>query len=129
MGKMNWLKFVPHRTCRWLACLGLTPLLAACAGSVSPRAPVAAPTGQTHLGTVVSVRPASFDGNDAAAQKILATLNVPAPAAREAVELVIRQEDNSVISVVQPAGPGQPDFVAGEHVLIVESANTVVRPQ
>jgi outer membrane lipoprotein SlyB len=45
------------------------------------------------------------------------------------VELVIRQQDNSVISVVQPAGPGQPGFVSGEHVMIVEAANTVVRPR
>ena len=55
-------------------------------------------------------------------------LNVPAPAAQEAVELVIRQQDNSVIAIVQPAGPGQPDFVSGT-VVIVEAANTVVRPQ
>ncbi len=129
MGKMNGLKFVPHRAHRWLAVVGLMPLLSACAGGVSPGAQATALAGQLHRGTVVSVRPATFDGGNATAQKILATLNVTPPAAREAVELVIRQQDNSVISVVQPTGPGQPDFVSGEHVLIVETANTVVRPQ
>jgi outer membrane lipoprotein SlyB len=129
MGKMNWLKSVSHRDLRWLAFVGLTPLLSACAGGTQPGTQATALTGQLHLGTVISVRPATFDGDDAAAQKILATLNVPAPAARDAVELVIRQQDNSVISVVQPAGPGQPDFVSGERVMIVETTNTVVRPQ
>jgi outer membrane lipoprotein SlyB len=127
MGKMNGLKFVPGRTCRWLAFAGLMPLLAACAGHAPPSAP--ASTGLLRLGTVVSVRPAIFDGDNQAAQKILTTLNVPAPAEQNAVELVIRQQDNSVISVVQPAGPGQPGFVSGEHVMIVEAANTVVRPR
>ncbi|HTJ90289.1 MAG TPA: hypothetical protein VL356_08960 [Acidocella sp.] len=126
---MNWLKFVPHAACRWLACLGLMPLLNACAGSMPPGAQPSARAGQLHLGTVVSVRPATFDGDDAAAQKILATLNVPAPADQQAVELVIRQQNDSVVSIVQPAGPGQPGFVPGEHVFIVEGGTTVVRPQ
>ena len=128
MGKMNELKFVPGQTCRWLAFAGLMPLLAACAGHAPPTAE-APTTGLLRLGTVVSVRPAFFDGDNEAARKILAMLNVPAPAAQNAVELVIRQRDNSVISVVQPAGPGQPDFISGEHVMIVETTNTVVRPQ
>lgn len=128
MGKMNGLKFVPGRTCRWLAFAGLMPLLAACAGHAPPTAEAPTP-GLLRLGTVVSVRPAIFDGNNEATQKILTTLNVAAPAEQDAVELVIRQQDNSVISVVQPAGPGQPGFVSGEHVMIVEAANTVVRPQ
>jgi outer membrane lipoprotein SlyB len=126
MGEVNGLKWAPRRTCRGLALVGLMSLLSACAARVPPAAQT---TGQLHLGTVVSVRPARFDGNDRAAQKILALLNVPAPAAAPAVELVIRQPDQSVISIVQPAGPGQPDFVSGEHVLIVEAANTVVRPR
>jgi len=126
---MNRLKFVSRLTCRWPALIGLLPLLTACAASVAPSAPASAPTGQLHLGTVVSVRPASFNGGNEAAQKILATLNVPTPAEQGAVELVIRRQDNSVISVVQPAGPGQPDFVSGERVMIVENTNTVVRPQ
>jgi hypothetical protein len=113
MGNMNWLKFVPHAARRWLACLGLMPLLSACAESMPPGAQANALAGQLHLGTVVSVRPATFDGDDAAAQKILATLNVPAPAEQAAVELVIRQQNDSVISIVQPAGPGQPGFVPG----------------
>jgi outer membrane lipoprotein SlyB len=129
MGNMNRLTFVPRPAFRWLACLGLMPLLSACAESVPPSAPANALTGQLHLGTVVSVRPATFDGDNAAMQKILATLDVPAAAKQEAVELVIRQQNNSVISIVQPAGPGQPGFVPGEHVLIVESKTTVVRPQ
>ena len=62
-------------------------------------------------------------------KKFSCTLNVPAPPEQDAVELVIRRQDNSVISIVQPAGPGQPDFVSGEHVMIVEAAKTVVRPQ
>jgi outer membrane lipoprotein SlyB len=128
MGKMNWLKFVPHLACRWLVGLGLMPLLTACAGSVAPTTQTSL-TGQLHFGTVVSVRPATFDGDDATAQKILAALNVSTPAEQQAVELVIRQDDNSVVSVVQPAGPGQLAFLAGEHVVIVEAANTVVRPQ
>lgn len=131
MGKMDGLKFVSLRTGWWLAFVGLMPLLTACAGSVAPtaKAPAQMPAGQLRLGTVVSVRPAIFDGDNAATQKILTTLNFPTPAEQEAVELVIRQPDNSVISVVQPAGPGQPDFVPGEHVMIVETTNTVVQPQ
>ena len=125
---MNRLKFVSRLICRWPALIGLLPLLTACAASVAPSAP-APPTSRLHLGTVISVRPASFDGDNEAAQKILATLNVPTPTEQEAVELVIRRQDNSVISVVQPAGPGQPDFVSGERVMIVENTNTVVRPQ
>jgi outer membrane lipoprotein SlyB len=106
------------------------PLLNACAESVPPGGQTAAlTTGQLHLGTVVSVRPATFDGDNAAEQKILAMLNVPTPAEQAAVELVIRQQNSSVISIMQPAGPGRPGFVAGEHVLIVESGTTVVRPQ
>jgi outer membrane lipoprotein SlyB len=131
MGKMNGLKFVSLRIGRWLAFVGLMPLLTACAGSVAPtaQAPTVVPAGQLRLGTVVSVRPAIFDGDNAMAQRILTTLNVPIPAEQEAVELVIRQQDNSVISIVQPVGPGQPDFVSGERVMIVETTNTVVRPQ
>jgi outer membrane lipoprotein SlyB len=128
MGEMNWLNFVPQRACRVLSFVWLAPLLAGCAGHMPP-AQTTSLTGQLHLGTVVSVRPAVFDGNEAATQKILVTLNVPAPTGQDAVELVIRRQDNSVISIVQPAGPGQPDFVSGEHVTIVEAANTVVRPQ
>ena len=127
---MNWSKFAPRRTCRVLSIVWLTPLLAACTGARPAPAPQAASlTGQLRLGTVISVRPAVFDGNQAAVQKILGTLNVPAPPEQDAVELVIRRQDNSVISIVQPAGPGQPDFVSGEHVMIVEATNTVVRPQ
>ncbi|HEY1857200.1 hypothetical protein [Acidocella sp.] len=130
MGEMNWLKFVPRRTCRVLPFVWLAPLLAACAGNMTqPAAQATSLTGQLRLGTVISVRPAVFDGTDAVVQKILVTLNVSAPTEQEAVELVIRRQDNSVVSIVQPAGPGQPDFVSGEHVAIVEAANTVVRPQ
>jgi outer membrane lipoprotein SlyB len=129
MGNMNRLKVVANPVCGWLVCLGLMPLLNACAESVPSGAQAAALTGGLHLGTVVSVRPATFDGDNAAAQKILATLDVPAPAEQEAVELVIREQNNSVISVVQPAGPGQPGFVTGEPVLIVENGTTVVRPR
>jgi outer membrane lipoprotein SlyB len=130
MGEMSWLILVRHRTCRLLSFVWLTPLLAACAGTVPAPAPQAgAPTGQLRLGTVISVRPAAFDGNDAAVQRILGTLNVPVPPEQNAVELVIRRQDNSVVSVVQPAGPGQPAFVSGERVMIVEAAKTVVQPQ
>jgi outer membrane lipoprotein SlyB len=127
MGEINWLNFVPQRTRRMLSFVWLTPLLA-CAAHVPP-AQTTSLTGQLRLGTVVSVRPAVFDGNQTTIQQILVTLNVPAPAGQDAVELVIRRQDNSVISIVQPAGPGQPEFVSGEHVAIVEAANTVVRPQ
>jgi outer membrane lipoprotein SlyB len=126
MGKMNGLKYIPRRMCGGLAGLGLISLLTACAGGAPPQT---APTGLLRLGTVVSVRPARFDGDDSTARKILATLNVSAPTAQDAVELVIRQQDNSVVTVVQPVGPGQPDFISGEHVQIVETANTVVLPQ
>ena len=71
---------------------------------------------------MISVRPAAFDGSDAATQQILATLHAPAPARQAAVELVIRRQDNAVVSIVQPAGTGQPDFAPGEHVAIVEAA-------
>lgn len=127
---MSRMGFVPDATRRLLSLLCLAPLFA-CAGHAvpPPSAQATSLTGQLRLGTVVSVRPATSDGRDAATQQILATLHAPAPAPQAAVELVIRRQDNSVVSIVQPAGPGQPDFLPGEHVAIVEAADTVVRPQ
>jgi hypothetical protein len=128
MGKMSRTKLVPGMARRLLPLAWLAPLLAACAAP--PQGAQTSPlTGQLRLGTVISVRPAAFDGSDAATQQILATLHAPAPARQAAVELVIRRQDNAVVSIVQPAGTGQPDFAPGEHVAIVEAANTVVRPQ
>jgi hypothetical protein len=45
------------------------------------------------------------------------------------VELVIRRPDNSVTAIVQQQQPGQPGFVPGEKVAIVEAAATIVRPE
>jgi hypothetical protein len=50
-----------------------------------------------------------------------------APARQAAMELMV--QDNSVVSIVQRAGPGPPGFVPRGHAAIVEAANTVLRPQ
>ena len=110
----------------------VAPLLEGCAAHHLP-APIAQTSplnGRLSTGIVVSVRQVDTAANDGTVSQILTALGRPAARGQgQAVELVIRRQDNTVTSIVQQQRPGQPSFVAGENVAIVEAAATVVRPE
>jgi hypothetical protein len=121
-----------HSLARWaFPLLVVSPFLSGCAGRTLP-----APTAQTsslqgrfETGTVVAVRNVNSGGNNAVNQ-ILTTLGQTSVTGwKPAVEIVIRRHDNTVTSIIQSQQAGQPEFVPGEKVAIVEAAATVVRPE
>jgi outer membrane lipoprotein SlyB len=118
---------------RWTsALLFIAPLLEGCA-SPSQLAPVAQTsplTGRFTTGTVISVRNIDSGDDEGAVVQILAALGqVPLSNRDQAVEIVIRRQDNTVTSIVQQQQPGQSSFVPGERVAIVEAAATIIRPE
>jgi outer membrane lipoprotein SlyB len=122
-----------HNLARWaFPLLAMGALLSGCAGHTLP-----APTAQTsslqgrfETGTVVAVRNVnSGDGNHAVNQILTALGQTPVTDWKPAIEIVIRRRDNTVTSIIQPQQAGQPEFVPGENVAIIEAAATVVRPE
>jgi outer membrane lipoprotein SlyB len=115
-----------------LALLAAVPALTGCAAPPRPT-PVAQTsplTGRMTQGTVVSVRTVDVAAGNTALAKVLTSLGQPAAASTPpAVELIIRRQDSSIVSVVQPQQAGQPVFALGESVNIAEAAATVVHPQ
>ncbi len=118
---------------RWgMVLLLAAPLLEGCAsgGLPAPTAQTSPLNGRFSTGTVVSIRQISPADQDGAVTQVLNALGqATAPDPEGEVELVIRRSDNSVTAIVQPQKPGQPSFVPGEKVAIVEAAATVVRPE
>jgi outer membrane lipoprotein SlyB len=122
-----------HSLARWaFPLLVMSPFLTGCARRTLP-----APTAQTsslqgrfETGTVVAVRNVnSGDGNNAVNQILTALGQTSVTGWKPAVEIVIRRRDNTVTSIIQSQQAGQPEFVPGEKVAIVEAAATVVRPE
>jgi outer membrane lipoprotein SlyB len=114
------------------ALCSIAPLLAGCAAHhlPSPLAQTSSLNGRFSTGTVVSVRQVDRSDNDGAVAQILKALGRPSAQSQgQAVELVIRRQDNTVTSIIQPQASGQPSFTPGEKVAIVEAAATVVRPE
>ena len=114
------------------ALFSIAPLLEGCAAHhlPSPVAQTSSLNGRFSIGTVVSVRQVDRSDNDGAVAQVLKALGRPsAPSQGQAVELVIRRQDNTVTSIIQPQNSGQPSFTPGEKVAIVEAAATVVRPE
>jgi len=114
------------------ALCSIAPLLEGCAAHhlPSPVAQTSSLNGRFSIGTVVSVRQVDRSDNNGAVVQILTALGRPsAPSQGQAVELVIRRQDNTVTSIIQPQNSGQPNFTPGEKVAIVEAAATVVRPE
>ena len=110
----------------------IAPLLEGCAAHhlPSPTAQTSSLNGRFSQGTVVSVRQVDRSDHDGAVAQILTALGRPSVQSQgQAVELVIRRQDNTVTSIIQPQAAGQPSFTPGEKVAIVEAAATVVRPE
>jgi outer membrane lipoprotein SlyB len=117
---------------RWgLALLVIAPLLEGCAPHLpTPIAQTSPLNGRLNTGTIVSVRQVSHGDDEGAITQIFTALGrSPVNSQNQAVELVIRRQDNSVTSIVQQQQPGQPSFTPGESVAIVEAAATIVRPE
>lgn len=116
---------------RTFALLAIAPL-AGCAGHTipSPAAQTSSLNGQLNTGTVVAVRNVEVDHDNGAVRSVLAALGqTPSEASNGAVEVIIRRQDNTITSVVQPQHARQPDFEPGDKVAIVEAAATILRPQ
>jgi len=115
-----------RRTLPWLAA---ALALQGCAAG--PTAPVTtAQTPPDNTGTVLAIRNVNVEGSNAAVNKILTTLGQPpANSPESAEEVIIRRPDHSVVSVIEPAQPGEPGFVPGETVVIVASTTTAIRPE
>ncbi len=115
-----------------LVLLAALPVLTGCATPPLP-APVAQTspmTGRMTQGTVVAVRAVNVPAGNAALAKVLTSLGQPAAASTPAaVELIIRRQDSTIVSIVQPQQAGQPAFAPGESVNIAEAASTAVHPQ
>ncbi len=116
------------------ALCSIAPLLEGCAAHhlPSPVAQTSSLNGRFSLGTVVSVRQVDRSNNDGAVAQILKALGRPSAPSQgqgQAVELVIRRQDNTVTSIIQQQNSGQLSFTPGEKVAIVEAAATVVRPE
>jgi outer membrane lipoprotein SlyB len=128
----NFMRSIHNLACWTFPLLSMSAFLSGCAGLTLP-----APTAQTsslqgrfETGTVISVRNVnSGDGNDSVNQILGALGQTPITGWKPAVEIVIRRRDNTVTSIIQPQQAGQPEFVPGESVAIVEAAATVVRPE
>jgi outer membrane lipoprotein SlyB len=112
-----------------LALLAIALMLQACAAATTAPA-TASQTPPANSGTVVAVRNIRVDGRDPAVDKILAALGQPASNNPEtAIEVIVRRPDNTIVSIIQPTQPAQPDFVPGERVAFLNTAAAAIRPE
>jgi hypothetical protein len=102
-------------------------LLTGCAAgrASAPAALTSALNGRYETGRVVAIRAIDATAGGTARQ-VLAALRSPAgPIPDDQAEVIIRQADGTVNSIVEPMG----SIVNGEKVAIVEAAATVLRPE
>jgi hypothetical protein len=122
---------------RWTPGLGflcvLSLFLAGCATKPIPKptAQTSPLTGRLSTGTVASVRTVDPSAGKAGIAAVLAALDQTGTTpTHPATEIVIRRPDKSAAAMVVPsAQAGSANFRAGEPVVIVEAAATVIRPE
>ncbi|HQT47300.1 MAG TPA: hypothetical protein PLY97_08780 [Acidocella sp.] len=107
--------------------VGAVSLLVSCAGHATQPVALTSPlSGQYETGHVVAVRSINVEASADAVQNILTVLHTPGgPIPDGQAEVIIRKEDGSITSIVEPSSP----IVKGERIAILEAATTVLRPE
>jgi len=107
-------------------------LLQGCTGRAIP-APISQTSplnGRFSKGTIVAVRKVDVGNHNGSVNTIMTALSQkPINQGGPAVEIVIRRADGTVTSIVQQRQAGQPSFMPGETVAIVEAAATIVHSE
>ncbi len=117
---------------RWgFALLAVAPMVTGCTQHAipAPAAQISPLTGRFETGTIVAVRAVDAGSDINATNAILSALNEQPISGmpKQAVEILIRRQDNTVTSIVQQQQIGQTGLLPGQKVAIVEAAATVIR--